>query len=150
MNHQLEVKYPVQIKFIVNMVWVLCLMTFMLIRNPHRKPFDQYLTVFEVVWIAFCVFCILFVCIRAARKPKALIMEESRLILEGEEINHGEIQEILLDRNMYGIKMRNRRLVPMRLCFALDKDQPTGEYELLGWAKENHIKVTRRFFMKWI
>lgn len=59
-----------------------------------------------------------------------------------------DIKRIYFDRNRIGIKLYEKSLVPMELCFYFHKSQESiGESQLKEWAVRNNISVSKISFL---
>ncbi|WP_145026910.1 hypothetical protein [Paenibacillus sp. Y412MC10] len=149
MRSQLAIKYPLRAKFLISMV-ILLVITVPQMFNSPDDSFKRGIFVFRILLLLFIVGAITVALFRSAGKPKTLLLEPGKLVLEGKEVSAADIQGVWINERWYGIKLKQRRIVPMKLCFVLQPRQPAGEPELLQWAEEHEIPVEQRFFIRWM
>ncbi|GIO56262.1 hypothetical protein [Paenibacillus cineris] len=150
MRSQLAIKYPLRAKFLISMVVILAITIQMLIVNSLDDNFKISIYVMNILLLLFIAGAITVALFRSAGKPKSLLLEPGKLVLEGKEVSAAGIQGVWINERWYGIKLKQRRIVPMKLCFVLQPRQPAGEPELLQWAEEHAIPVEQRFFIRWM
>lgn len=150
MRSQLAIKYPLRAKFLICMVVILAIMIQLLISNSLDDNIKKVNFVIGILVLLFIVGAITVALFRSAGKPKSLLLEPGKLVLEGKEVPAADIQGVWINERWYGIKLKQRRIVPMKLCFVLQSRQPAGEPELLQWAEEHAIPVEQRFFIRWM
>ncbi|MGG4049395.1 hypothetical protein [Paenibacillus favisporus] len=150
MRSQLAIKYPLQAKFLISMAVILAIMIQLLISNSLDDNIKKINFVIGILVLLFIVGAITVALFRSAGKPKSLLLEPEKLVLEGKEVPAADIQGVWINERWYGIKLKRRRIVPMKLCFVLQPRQSAGEPELLQWAEEHGIPVEQRFFIRWM
>ena len=150
MRSQLAIKYPLRAKFLISMAVILAIMIQLLISNSLDDNIKKINFVIGSLVLLFIVGAITVALFRSAGKPKTLLLESGKLVLEGKEVSAADIQGVWINERWYGIKLKQRRIVPMKLCFVLQPRQPAGEPELLQWAEEHSIPVEQRFFIRWM
>jgi len=150
MRSQLAIKYPLRAKFLISMAVILAIMIQLLISNSLDDNIKKINFVIGILVLLFIVGAITVALFRSAGKPKTLLLEPGKLVLEGKEVSAADIQGVWINERWYGIKLKQRRIVPMQLCFVLQPRQPAGEPELLQWAEEHSIPVEQRFFIRWM
>ncbi|KAF9143682.1 hypothetical protein BGX30_015040 [Mortierella sp. GBA39] len=132
------------------MAVILAIMIQLLISNSLDDNIKKINFVIGILVLLFIVGAITVALFRSAGKPKTLLLEPGKLVLEGKEVSAADIQGVWINERWYGIKLKQRRIVPMQLCFVLQPRQPAGEPELLQWAEEHSIPVEQRFFIRWM
>ncbi|MBB3130191.1 hypothetical protein FHS19_004896 [Paenibacillus rhizosphaerae] len=149
MHSQLAIKYPLRAKFLLCMVTLLVITVPQMFNSPDDS-LERGTFVFRILLLLFIAGAIAVSLYRSAGKPKTLLLEPEKLVLEGKEVSTADIHGVWINERWYGIKLKQRRIVPMKLCFVLQPRQPAGEPELLQWAEEHGIPVERRFFIRWM
>ncbi|OZB93009.1 hypothetical protein [Paenibacillus sp. XY044] len=149
MHSQLAIKYPLRAKFLIGMGAFLVITVPQIFNSPDDS-LERAIFVLRILLLLFIAGAITVALFRSAGKPKSLLLEPGKLVLEGKEVAAAGIQGVWINERWYGIKLKQRRIVPMKLCFVLQSRQPAGEKELLQWAEDNEIPVERRFFIRWM
>lgn len=140
------IRYPLNLRFIIGMaLFGLIEISGLLLTNHGIN---------KMVFIALIVFDLLAIAVAITRtllKPKQLKLEDNVLYIGLERVNANEIKHILIERDrVIGVLPKNKRIVPMPLCFVFESSSGNGLPALLAWAKSNDIKVEHRTFRKWM
>ncbi|GAB6988735.1 hypothetical protein [Paenibacillus pini] len=137
---------PIGIKMIISMVMIIIILVESLVRNRELT----YYFYFGIVWSIFCTVILLISISRTYTKSKVIEFDTKRILVNGEVIRAEEIEQIMIYKEVVGVKPKGKRIVPLNLCFRFNRNQSGGIVELETWAEENTVKFSRRFFMKWL
>lgn len=103
-----------------------------------------------IIWIVVCTAILVFLILNALRKAADIKWGAGLLLIRNEAIPANKIQSIHIDGSLVGIKLKGKRIVPLRLCFKFIDHREQSMKQLGRWAEENGIKLDYGLFMKWM
>lgn len=86
-------------------------------------------------------------------KPSVLSIEQEALFINGRTVEAHQIKMVMVMgyfNPIIGIKPKNKRYVPVHLCFRFMEDEDKGMKELKSWAEENQISFVHKRFGRWM
>ncbi|WP_144029140.1 hypothetical protein [Paenibacillus rigui] len=90
---------------------------------------------------------------RTFKKSSNIEYRPEALIVHGKLIRAEDIEMILINgyfKPILGIKLTEKKIVPINLCFRFIQDEDNAIQELKKWASERNIKVKNKYFVRWI
>lgn len=88
---------------------------------------------------------------RSRLKPKQLRLEGNMFVIDNLILHAKDIGRIFIESNrVIGVKPKNKRIVPLALCFVIESSSGDGLPALLAWANNNDIDVEHGVFRKWM
>ncbi|MFD2611038.1 hypothetical protein [Paenibacillus gansuensis] len=82
-----------------------------------------------------------------------LVFQDHSLIVNGVDLQAKEIAEIRIQgyfREEYGIRLHDKRIVPVKLCFRFVQPDDPAVQQLKQWGAVNQIPLVRKPFTRWI
>lgn len=112
-------------------------------------------TLFYIEIVPLLIFAIWLTCmiIKAFMKPSVLRIDQEALFVNGHTVEAHQIKMVMVMgyfKPIIGIKLKNKRYVPVHLCFRLMEDEDRGMKELKTWAEENQILFVHKRFARWM
>jgi len=111
---------------------------------------ENYMIYFKILFSIICTAILFIFIVRTFMKSRKIEFDKERMIVNGEEIKAEEIEQIMIYGEVVGVKPKGKWIVPENLCFRFSKDQAGGIKDLETWAQESSVKISRRFFMRWV
>lgn len=146
-----RIKTPLAGRTILSIVVVILIQILMLMDSFRNQAHPHNLTrYFMIIWIVVCTAILVFLILNALRKAADIKWGAGLLLIRNEAIPANKIQSIHIDGSLVGIKLKGKRIVPLRLCFKFIDHREQSMKQLGRWAEENGIKLDYGLFMKWM
>ncbi|NIK77878.1 hypothetical protein FHS15_003016 [Paenibacillus castaneae] len=116
---------------------------------------DGYL----ILYIAFCgytllcLFLLAFVIYRTFMKAFFLSLHSESISISDQTILAVNVDRLMVMgyvKPIVGIKLKNKKIVPLRMSFQFLDNEDMGIKECKRWAEHNHIPFVHRRFMRWL
>lgn len=108
----------------------------------------------RIVFVSLIVFNLLVIAAAVTRSvfsPKQLRLENNAIVIDNKPFHASDISRILIERHrLVGVKPKNKRIVPLSLCFVFEPSSSDGLLALMTWANRNDIDVEHGVFRKWM
>lgn len=138
-------------RLMISMLILIAILLGNIIRGHEEKD------IFYYVWIVWLVLCSAVFVITVYRtyvmKPGLMEMDQDGIVINGTEINAEAVACLLINddkKRVIGIKPKGSKIVPLKLCFTFAEEQTEAIRQLETWAQEHDVKISKRFFMRWM
>ncbi|MGG3507912.1 hypothetical protein ABES58_20790 [Paenibacillus lautus] len=146
-----QVSAPSGGRLMVSMLILIAILLGNIIRGHEEKDIFYYVW---IVWLVLCSAVFVIIVYRTyVMKPGLMEMDQDGIVINGTEINAEAVACLLINddkKRVIGIKPKGRKLVPLKLCFTFAEEQTEAIRQLETWAQEHHVKISKRFFMRWM
>ncbi|WP_339293317.1 hypothetical protein MKY48_15080 [Paenibacillus sp. FSL W8-0187] len=138
-------------RLMISMLILIAILLGNIIRGHEEKDIFYYVW---IVWLVLCSAVFVIIVYRTyVMKPGLMEMDQDGIVINGTEINAEAVACLLINddkKRVIGIKPKGRKLVPLKLCFTFAEEQTEAIRQLETWAQEHHVKISKRFFMRWM
>ncbi|WP_237566396.1 hypothetical protein [Paenibacillus sp. EZ-K15] len=135
----------------ISMLILIAILFGNIIRGHEEKDIFYYVW---IVWLVLCTAVFVIIVYRTyVMKPSLMEMDQDGIVINGTEIKAEAVACLLINddkKRVIGIKPKGRKLVPLKLCFTFAEEQTEAIRQLETWAQEHHVKISKRFFMRWM
>lgn len=146
-----RVSVPSGGRLMISMLILIAILLGNIIRGHEEKDIFYYVW---IVWLVLCSAVFVIIVYRTyVMKPGLMEMDQDGIVINGTEINAEAVKCLLINHDrkpVIGIKPKGCKIVPLKFCFQLAEDQAEGIRQLETWAQERQVKVSKRFFMRWM
>lgn len=138
-------------RLMISMLILIVILFGNIIRGHEEKDIFYYVW---IVWLVLCSAVFVIIVYRTyVMKPGLMEMDQDGIVINGTEINAEAVACLLINddkKRIIGIKPKGRKLVTLKLCFTFAEEQTEAIRQLETWAQEHHVKISKRFFMRWM
>jgi ABC-type iron transport system FetAB permease component len=146
-----RVSAPSGVRLMISMLLLIAILFGNIVRGHEEKDIFYYIW---IVWLILCSAILVIIVYRTyVMKPGVMEMDQDVIVINGTEINAEAVACLLINDNkkrVIGIKPKGRNIVPLKLCFTFTEEQTEAIRQLESWAQEHHVKISKRFFMRWM
>lgn len=150
-NKKYTIVNPSAIKNIIGMLIIAAIQVYNLILHKDARDMLFY---FIVILLVFCLAVVIIsIVMMYLVKPTVIRFDHANIHIRGRVIRADEIKQIMINndnKQVIGIKPKDKHIVPFYLCFSFMEDQNYEIQDLEIWANEHQVKIKRGFFMRWL